>query len=179
MLTVEEFGEQLQAMRDELGLAGTVVAERAGIAPSTLYAIENGRRTPRGATQRRLARAFDMSLEEFKARMAGDQPGKGGGRSQLEAGRALADRLERLVEDAERRDERSDVRWSNWWVTADEAAKLSEEYGFEELAERFRTIYHQALQHYEGLFGGQDAHGEEFDRLLERLNRESQVKANR
>lgn len=178
-MTVEEFGERLLALRDELGLAGTEVAERAGIAPSTLYAIENGRRTPRGATQRRLARAFDMSLEDFKARMAGEHPGKGEGRSQLEAGRALADRLERLVEDAERRGEHSDVRWSEWWVTASEAAKLSERHGFNELADRFLAIYHRALRHYEELFGGQDTHGEEFDRLLERLSQESQVKAHR
>ena len=176
-MTVEEFGERLLALRDERGLPGTEVARMAGIDPGTYYAIENGKRKPRGATERRLARAFGMSLEEFKAALSGDGPGKGGSRSQLEAGRKLADRLERLVADAERRGERSDVLWGDWWTAAQRAAFTSDQLGFEGLAERFRATHARALRNYEELHGGIEAHGEEFDRLLKRLDRET-IEAN-
>lgn len=92
-MTVEEFGERLLALRDEFDLAGTEVAERAGIDPSTYYAIEGGKRKPRGATQRRIARAFGMTLEEFKARLA-DAP-KGQRPSPVEAAETLLPLFER------------------------------------------------------------------------------------
>ena len=62
----ENIGARLQERRDAMGLSGTEVAKRARISATTLYAIENGKTQPRGATLRRLARAFDVTEEELK-----------------------------------------------------------------------------------------------------------------
>jgi transcriptional regulator with XRE-family HTH domain len=66
-LTVEEFGMRVQEMRDARSWSGTELAKRAGISPTTLYAIENGKHKPRGATIRRLARAFELTPQELVA----------------------------------------------------------------------------------------------------------------
>lgn len=168
-------GDLLVYWRGERFMTQEILSAESGVSVETIQRIERHTGIPGGvgvrmSTLRKLAKALDVGPQEL---VEGASRPKGHSRSQLEVGRKLADKLERLVEDAERRNERSDVLWGNWWTAAERATKTSDRLGFEELAERFRSVYSRALRNYEELHGGQDTHGEEFDRLLERLSRQS------
>lgn len=61
-----DLGARLFELRDEREWPQRVLEEISGVSHTTIAGIETGRiRNPRSATLRRLARAFDMSLEEF------------------------------------------------------------------------------------------------------------------
>ena len=61
-----DIGARLFELRDERDWTQDELAKEAGISHTTIVGIETGRITqPRTATLRRLARAFDMSLEQF------------------------------------------------------------------------------------------------------------------
>lgn len=51
--------------REESGLSQRALAERAGISPSMLHAIEKGTRKPSLDSARRLAQALGISLDEL------------------------------------------------------------------------------------------------------------------
>jgi len=150
-LTAEEFGERLLALRDERGESGTEVAARAGIAPSTYYAIENGRRKARGATEQRLARAFGMRSEEFSERMA-ESPGRGRGpapRAAEEWQRTKAERYEAELRRLRAESEKDFERWLELNARAD---FMRAHAASEALRERFASVAAVAYDQAEYLF---------------------------
>ena len=62
-----EIGRRLSAQRALRGLPQAALARRAGLDPSYLSRIENGRIQPTVRTAARLAAALDVSLEELLA----------------------------------------------------------------------------------------------------------------
>ena len=128
---LEEFGARLQARRDDLGLSGTKMAKRAGISATTYYAIENGNTTPQGATLRRLARAFGVSVEELLTNLPLAE------RSPLEQARVQAEKLKQREAEGEGK---GDDYWMSQYVVAqgcvNDTAKLLREVGADEARRR-------------------------------------------
>lgn len=120
----KDLGARLQARRDEMGLSGTQMAKRAGISPTTYYGIENGKTEPRGATLRRLARAFGVSVEELLTEVPKAQ------RSPLEQARVQAETLkQREAESAGKLDAFWGQQWAMSKAGVGVAAKLLREVG--------------------------------------------------
>jgi transcriptional regulator with XRE-family HTH domain len=63
--TQPDLGQRIAAHRSELGISQTTVAERAGLAPSYLSRIENGKIYPTIATAQKIATALRVPLSEF------------------------------------------------------------------------------------------------------------------
>ncbi len=143
--SLEGIGARLMDRRDAMGLSGTEVAKRAGISATTLYAIENGRTKPRGATLRRLARAFGVPVEELLTDTPKDR------RSPLEQARVQAENLKRREAEGE---DRGPDYWMGQYTTAhdcvDATAKLLREVGAEEEGRRAAL---QLLEDFIGLEG--------------------------
>jgi putative transcriptional regulator len=59
-------GRRLWELREERGWSQAETASRAGISHPTIMHLEGGRTTPRLTTLRRLARLFDVSVEELQ-----------------------------------------------------------------------------------------------------------------
>ena len=56
----------LKQLRDNLALAQRDLAKLAGVAGSTIVDLENGRRSPRPSTRRKLARALKVRPHEIE-----------------------------------------------------------------------------------------------------------------
>ena len=59
------FGQKLRGLRTKADLTTVELAERAGMNPVALYALEKGNHCPMLSTAKRLAKALRVSLEEF------------------------------------------------------------------------------------------------------------------
>jgi len=70
-LSAEEFGERLFTYRDSRRWTQEELAKRAGTGRSAIVLSETGQTYPRLTTQRRLARAFGISVDEL---LHGDLP---------------------------------------------------------------------------------------------------------
>lgn len=55
-------GEEIRKYREELGLTGSQLAARAGMAPSAVSQIETGKRTPNSASVIKLAEALGVEV---------------------------------------------------------------------------------------------------------------------
>jgi DNA-binding XRE family transcriptional regulator len=67
--SMAEEGRPLRDVRAELLLSIRDLAQRAGVAPSTIFLIESGRSTPRLSVARRLAEALNvdpLTVREFR-----------------------------------------------------------------------------------------------------------------
>ena len=62
-----DLGQRAAAHRSQLGLSQTAVAERAGLAPSYLSRIENGKIYPTVPTAQKIATALRLPLSELLA----------------------------------------------------------------------------------------------------------------
>jgi transcriptional regulator with XRE-family HTH domain len=60
-----DLGQRVSAHRSQLGLSQTAVAERAGLAPSYLSRIENGKIYPTMPTAQKIATALRVPLSEL------------------------------------------------------------------------------------------------------------------
>ena len=60
-----DLGQRIVAHRSQLGLSQTAVAERAGLAPSYLSRIENGKIYPTMPTAQKIATALRVQLSEL------------------------------------------------------------------------------------------------------------------
>jgi transcriptional regulator with XRE-family HTH domain len=58
-------GEEVRRRREELGLTGAQLAEKAGMAPSAVSQIETGKRTPSSASVMKLAAALSVEVGEL------------------------------------------------------------------------------------------------------------------
>ena len=68
-----DIGARLFELRDSRAWTQDKLATEAGVSHTTVVGIETGRiEQPRMVTLRRLARAFDMDLDEFLGKGAGD-----------------------------------------------------------------------------------------------------------
>ena len=150
-MTAEEFGERLLALRDERGESGTEVAARAGIAPSTYYAIENGRRKARSATEKRLARAFGMSSEEFRERMS-SLPGKGGSPAPRAAEEWQRTKAEQYEEELRRLRATPEKDFERWLELNARADFMRTHAASEALRDRFASMAAVAWDRAEDLF---------------------------
>lgn len=66
MSETSDIGARLLELRDARGWTQDKVAEEAGVSHTTVVGLETGRiKQPRTVTLRRLARAFNMDLNEF------------------------------------------------------------------------------------------------------------------
>jgi transcriptional regulator with XRE-family HTH domain len=63
MLTVENLGTRLRDIRKARLMTQEQLHERAGVAVSTIVAIEHGKQFPRGETLRKLAEALGVTPE--------------------------------------------------------------------------------------------------------------------
>jgi transcriptional regulator with XRE-family HTH domain len=63
--TKPDLGQRIAAHRSQLGLSQTAVAERAGLAPSYLSRIENGKIYPTMPTAQKIATALRVPLSEL------------------------------------------------------------------------------------------------------------------
>ncbi len=63
---VDDFALRLKALREKAGLTQAHLAEKAGLSPQAIAALEQGTRGPTWATVRRLALALGVGEEEFK-----------------------------------------------------------------------------------------------------------------
>lgn len=68
-----QMGRRLRRVREQRGLSQEQVAERSGVAQESLSRIETGRRDPRLATLRRLAKGLDLSLSELLASISSQE----------------------------------------------------------------------------------------------------------
>lgn len=59
------FGGRLKALREEAGLTQQQLADRLGIAATTITRLENGGRTPSWETVIRIAEALKVSTDSF------------------------------------------------------------------------------------------------------------------
>ena len=59
------FGERLKALRLAAGLTQEKLAEQIGMRPQHLTRLETGGRTPSWETVLRIAKALNVSLDEF------------------------------------------------------------------------------------------------------------------
>jgi transcriptional regulator with XRE-family HTH domain len=62
---MRRLGANMRRCREERGLTQTQLADRAGIAPSTISTIENGRNSPTLFTVCALADALEVSVPEY------------------------------------------------------------------------------------------------------------------
>lgn len=60
-----EFGERLIGLRKEYGMTRLQLGELCGVAPSTIVNYEKGLRIPYADTALKMARTFDMTVEEL------------------------------------------------------------------------------------------------------------------
>jgi transcriptional regulator with XRE-family HTH domain len=68
-----DIGARLFELRESKEWTQDKLAEEAGVSHTTIVGIETGRiKEPRKVTLRRLARAFDMELDEFLGKGVGD-----------------------------------------------------------------------------------------------------------
>src|SRR5918995_5202181 len=58
-------GEEVRRQREELGLTGAQLAERAGMAPSAVSQIETGKRNPSSTSVVKLAEALGLGVGEL------------------------------------------------------------------------------------------------------------------
>lgn len=58
-------GEEVRRRREDLGLTGAQLAERAGMAPSAVSQIETGKRTPSSVSVVKLAEALGVSVGDL------------------------------------------------------------------------------------------------------------------
>jgi transcriptional regulator with XRE-family HTH domain len=56
---------KLEKLRLEKGLSQRALAKRSGVAPATVYELENGRRKPNPSTLRKLAEALEVEVKEL------------------------------------------------------------------------------------------------------------------
>ncbi len=63
-------GEEVRRRREELGLTGAQLAERAGLAPSAVSQIETGKRTPSSASVLKLAEGLGVEVGELYPKKA-------------------------------------------------------------------------------------------------------------
>jgi transcriptional regulator with XRE-family HTH domain len=78
-----DFGQQLRTLRSQFGMTQADLAQASSLGQSTISALETGRQGPWPSTRRALARAFNLSLEEFDLRTgliaeSGFEPGMEG-----------------------------------------------------------------------------------------------------
>lgn len=59
----EGLGRAVRRLREEAGLSQAVLASRSGLSPSTIIALEGGKRNPTWGTARRIANGMGVSLE--------------------------------------------------------------------------------------------------------------------
>ncbi|PLS84276.1 MAG: transcriptional regulator [Actinobacteria bacterium] len=65
-----DIATRLFELRTERDWSQTETARRAGVSQTTIVHVETGQVRPRMATLRRLAKAFDMTVEELTAPLA-------------------------------------------------------------------------------------------------------------
>lgn len=75
--TRAEIGQRLLAARLQRGLAQADVARRAGLAPSYLSRVENGRIQPTFRTVQQIAAALGASMHELSDSPAGEEHPRG------------------------------------------------------------------------------------------------------
>lgn len=63
---VDDFTIRLKVLRDKSGLTQVQLAQKAGLSPQAIAALEQGTRGPTWETVRRLAMALGVGEEEFK-----------------------------------------------------------------------------------------------------------------
>jgi len=63
-------GEEVRRQREELGLTGAQLAERAGLAPSAVSQIETGRRVPSSASVVKLAEGLGVDVGDLYPKKA-------------------------------------------------------------------------------------------------------------
>ena len=66
---VDDFTLRLKALRDKAGLTQAQLAQKAGLSPQAIAALEQGTRGPTWETVRRLAMALGIGEQEFKVRL--------------------------------------------------------------------------------------------------------------
>ena len=66
---VDDFTLRLKALRDESGYTQAQLAEKAGLSPQAIAALEQGTRGPTWETVRRLALALGVGEQDFKVRL--------------------------------------------------------------------------------------------------------------
>jgi DNA-binding XRE family transcriptional regulator len=66
---VDDFTIRLKALREKAGLTQAQLAQKAGLSPQAIAALEQGTRGPTWETVRRLAMALGVSEQEFKVRL--------------------------------------------------------------------------------------------------------------
>ncbi len=62
-----DIGQRIFDLRDERGWSQTELSRRASLSRTTISHLESGTTKPASATIRKLARAFDMTAQEFLA----------------------------------------------------------------------------------------------------------------
>jgi transcriptional regulator with XRE-family HTH domain len=63
-------GEEVRRRREELGLTGAQLADRAGLAPSAVSQIETGKRSPSSMSVMKLADALGVEIGELYPKKA-------------------------------------------------------------------------------------------------------------
>ena len=63
---VDDFTLRLREKREEAGFTQVQLAEKAGLSPQAIAALEQGKRGPTWDTVRRLAHALNVGVEAFK-----------------------------------------------------------------------------------------------------------------
>lgn len=66
---VDDFTIRLKALREKAGLTQAQLAQKAGLSPQAIAALEQGTRAPTWETVRRLAMALGVGEQEFKVRL--------------------------------------------------------------------------------------------------------------
>lgn len=88
---------RLAALRQRRLLSQRELARRAGIAPSSVYSIENGRTVPRVGVMRKIVTALGienpMEIDEFRGLLADD------GAPEVEHGQALSEATDPVLAD--------------------------------------------------------------------------------
>ena len=78
---------KVKQARRRAGLSQTELAERAGVAPSTIVVAESGYRQPQGRTLRKLADALDVTVADLlEDEVEAETPPKAPARSELPEG---------------------------------------------------------------------------------------------
>ena len=69
---VDDFTIRLRTLRETAALTQAQLAERAGLSPQAIAALEQGTRCPTWDTVQRLARALEVGEEAFKVKLSTD-----------------------------------------------------------------------------------------------------------
>src|SRR5215212_1617330 len=67
-----DIGRRIREVREEVGMAGAVLARRAGVSKNHLYMIEHGDRTPSVALLESIAR--ELKVEPASSKVSGTLP---------------------------------------------------------------------------------------------------------